>query len=516
VLLAELLDIPGLGLIPVVPGADPDRPVCGVYTTDLPEPGGFLDGGELVLTSATWYRGPLDAEIYVRALADADCAALVAGTAAVGRLPAALSEACRRHGVALFTVGDDVSFATITGTVLAALAGPGGRSPGADLHRRLLAALASGAGPEGLVELLGRTTGLGCALLSATGRPTAGHLSGVPADQLDRAHRAALAAGTFPTVQPMPGGGGRKVSFHSIHPIQPPVARRPPVAYLAAGGDHRDWAPGIADAVVEVCALLAMEQARGQERRRIEERLLRGSLELVRDGNAAEAEGRLRTLGLHFPLTSVVVGTRDATYGAELGAVVLDDVADQLPGCSAPIAEGSTYLMLMPVGGEDEHHTSALIRESAERLRPLLAPGWIAIGTGHPALGAAALGTSLDEARHAHRVAALNSGTVRVATSDELSSHLLLLASVPEEVRRLYRNRLIGVLETYDREHGSDLVGTLAAFLDASGSWNRCAEQLHIHVNTLRYRLQRIEQLTGHSLATLHDRVDFCLALNIR
>ncbi|WP_103759810.1 helix-turn-helix domain-containing protein [Streptomyces sp. SM10] len=50
----------------------------------------------------------------------------------------------------------------------------------------------------------------------------------------------------------------------------------------------------------------------------------------------------------------------------------------------------------------------------------------------------------------------------------------------------------------------------------ASGSWQRCAEHLHVHVNTLRYRLQRVEQLTGHSLATLHDRVDFVLALGIR
>src|SRR3979490_1430675 len=114
VLLAELLTLPGLGLIPGVPGATPDRPVRSVYTTDLLEPGGYLDGGELVLTSATWYRGPLDAEIYVRALADAGCVALVAGTAGVGRLPAALGEACQRHGLAMFTVGDDVSFATIT------------------------------------------------------------------------------------------------------------------------------------------------------------------------------------------------------------------------------------------------------------------------------------------------------------------------------------------------------------------------------------------------------------------
>jgi DNA-binding PucR family transcriptional regulator len=43
--------------------------------------------------------------------------------------------------------------------------------------------------------------------------------------------------------------------------------------------------------------------------------------------------------------------------------------------------------------------------------------------------------------------------------------------------------------------------------------WNRCAAQLHVHVNTLRYRIRRIEQLTGRDLGTLENRVDLFLAL---
>jgi hypothetical protein len=513
VLVTELLDIPGLDLVPLVPGPTADRRVRGVYTTDLPDPGRYLDGGELVLTSSTWYRSPQDAEIFVAALAGAGCAALVAGTAGIGRLPASVPEACVRHGLALFTVGDEVSFATVTETVLAALTGPGQRSPGADLHRGLVASMASGAGSKGLVEVFARASGVWCAVLSATGRPTAGHVPQVTPHRLDRVHRDALAAGTFPGVQPVPGGG--KLSFF---PVQSPVAHRPPAAYLAAGGDYRDWAPGVADAATEVCALLAMDRVAGQERRRIEERFLRESIQLVRDGQAEAADGRLRSLGLdpQAQLTAVVVSTHGSHYGGELAAVILDDVAEQLPGCSAPIAEDGSYLMLVPTRDEDEHRTAARIEHAADRLRPLLAEGWAAVGTGLPAAGAIALRRSLDEARHAHRIASLGSGTVRTATGDDLSSHLLLLASVPEEVRQLFRDRLIGVLETYDTEHRSNLVGTLTAFLDASGSWHRCAEQLHVHVNTLRYRLQRIEQLTGHSLATLHDRVDFCLALSIR
>ena len=68
----------------------------------------------------------------------------------------------------------------------------------------------------------------------------------------------------------------------------------------------------------------------------------------------------------------------------------------------------------------------------------------------------------------------------------------------------------------YDRAHDADLVHTLDTFLACSGSWTRCAAQLHVHVNTLRYRISRIEQLTGRDLTRFPDRVDFYLALRLR
>ena len=80
----------------------------------------------------------------------------------------------------------------------------------------------------------------------------------------------------------------------------------------------------------------------------------------------------------------------------------------------------------------------------------------------------------------------------------------------------LFRERLIGPLEQYDREHRTDLVATLTMFPGASGSWSKCAAGLNVHVNTLRYRIRRIEELTNHSLASLDDRVDCHLALALR
>ncbi|MFC6881265.1 PucR family transcriptional regulator [Actinomadura yumaensis] len=94
-----------------------------------------------------------------------------------------------------------------------------------------------------------------------------------------------------------------------------------------------------------------------------------------------------------------------------------------------------------------------------------------------------------------------------------VDSYALLLASVPERTRCSFRDRMLGPLEEYDSERRAELLHTLEVFLSCSGSWSRTATRLHVHVNTLRYRIRRIEDLTGRDLGTLEDRVDFFLAL---
>ena len=91
--------------------------------------------------------------------------------------------------------------------------------------------------------------------------------------------------------------------------------------------------------------------------------------------------------------------------------------------------------------------------------------------------------------------------------------HELLLASVPAPVLRSFRDRLLGPLQQYDDRHNAELTSTLRSFLACDGSWSACASQLYVHVNTVRYRISRIEALTGRDLSALADRVDFFLAL---
>ncbi|WP_392971704.1 PucR family transcriptional regulator [Streptomyces sp. LN245] len=57
---------------------------------------------------------------------------------------------------------------------------------------------------------------------------------------------------------------------------------------------------------------------------------------------------------------------------------------------------------------------------------------------------------------------------------------------------------------------------TLRTFLSCDGSWTRTAEALHLHVNTVHYRVQRIEHFTGRDLSRLADRFDLWTALLCR
>ena len=108
------------------------------------------------------------------------------------------------------------------------------------------------------------------------------------------------------------------------------------------------------------------------------------------------------------------------------------------------------------------------------------------------------------------------SGAVRPPGSADPRSHADLLAVLPGDMRRGYLDRLLGPVRDYDARHRTRLEETLEAFLACSASWNRCARGLHIHVNTLRYRMEKIGELTGRDPSRLDDLVNLHLALRLR
>jgi DNA-binding PucR family transcriptional regulator len=100
-----------------------------------------------------------------------------------------------------------------------------------------------------------------------------------------------------------------------------------------------------------------------------------------------------------------------------------------------------------------------------------------------------------------------------VVPAGDAGVHQLLLAGAPDGLRAAVRRRVLGPLLAYDAEQHTDLVHTVRVFLECSGSPTRAAKALHVHVNTLRYRIGRAGELLGADLTEFTDQLDVYLAL---
>lgn len=528
----DLLDVPGLGLRLLTDVTGLDRPIQHVYTTDLPDPGRYLTQGDLVLTGMIWCREPGDADRFVRALAKAGASVLGAGEA-LGSVPPEVVEACGRHGVTLLAVPPETSFASVTDEVGRRLSGDRATAMTRVLGRRrlLLSAVAEGAGLDEMFRLMGREIGVECWLLTATGRVVGGTSAPLPRPVALRLAGEYVKADRLPVVTRAAGEEETRYSLFSIG-SEPRITSW----FLACAGREHEWQHELRESVAELAADVALERAR-QDAGRAGDRKLAEAIvtRLAAEGSSpAEIMSLMRAAELPPDGRYLVaalradVGARGGPAGAA-GEHWRCDLAEEL---SWPMAErtlvaplGEEVIVLIPLPDTDgtadvppAHAFAALLREAqpvfeAERYRI-----WLSVGVSTPADGVSALPGAQHEATSARRLAELRGapGGMSVVTSDEVASHELLLASVPGSVTRSFRDRLLGPLLAYDSQHRAELLPTLREFLACSGSWNACAAKMYVHVNTVRYRIRRIEELTGRDLSSLDDRVDFFLALRIR
>jgi DNA-binding PucR family transcriptional regulator len=507
----DLVDMADLHLVRLTGDAGLDRPVRWVYTTDLLDPGRYLSGGELVLTGMMWRRSPADSSAFVSAAAARHVACIAAGDAAYGSIPDDLVLACREHGLPLLEVPIDVSFATITERVIHLLnvERQGDLAEQLDRRRRLLTAVAEGAGLDGLLRLWADDAEVSCWLLTATGRPPAPQLQPPPESLRGVLAEQFVAATSFPLVVQ----GGPDEEF-SLFPVDSRSEHRVSGWFLACAGDYREWPRVLHESVTELVSLIALERERREQGRRAEQVVVEQLFRLVLSGRTTpeEVAGRLGELGLaERPYVAVSASFGPVPDGQLACRVLAEALATVRPDERFVVAAVDDEAMaLAPV---DSGPLAAPLRAQVALLEPALTDRRLLLGLSLRTEGPSGLQAALSEARQARLLAELRADRVAVLATDEIDSHALLLATVPDDVRQTFRDRLLGPVLDYDERHGSEFVPTLQAFLESSGSWTQCAERMHVHVNTLRYRIQRIEELTGRSLATLEDRVDFFLAL---
>ena len=492
----ELVSEPRLRLELLVAG-DQDRVIRWVHSSEMPQPGRYLMGSEVVLSAGVWFLAGTDPESWVASLVEARAAAVGFGvTPLLPAVPPGLVEACRAKGLTLFRVPLDMAFISVAEVFVARYVADHER-PLRDAVRRnqqLISAIAAGAGMAGILEVVRRYRP-GSAFVASRARGLLAWSGEQPTDQ----HVAEVLAEA--------GSGGRRSGSTGIE-ARPIVGAggADTFLFLEQAGAPQPLAARMA--VDQAIPYLGLELQRMLAGRETERRIAAELFDLVMAGPALlpATASRLKTLQLDS--ASSVLGFV-ATSGDTDAALDGLEAAIAGDGLRGVVAVKGTELWGVVRWDRAEGRVGAL----AARLFGVLGPDG-AIGMGRPAAGAEHLQESLVEARHACRFARQRRPE-HIATYAEVGTHQLLLALQDDGALSAFRDAVLGPVVEYDERRGTELLRTLELFLASGGEYGPTAKELHVHVNTLRLRLARVEALTGRSLARTDDWIDLYLALRL-
>ncbi len=460
-----------------------------------------LHGGELALVSAATLQ-TLDDRLTLTSLIERLALVPIAAIGVSGEIEAAATAAADAARIPLFHLPDQVDIREVEREVQRLVS-----DYEAQIERRAaqLAALLTqrslaSAGLAGLIETVAERTGSGVACYSATGEPRAIRARG-PA-------RVALQ-----TLQPSAAGQLTQLGQQVwIQPIGASESGRP-YGYLAICGDALDDWDRLA--AQQGAAALALELTKEQAVMAAEERLRGDFVQTVLAGPPADSEALLqrgRELGYDLGVSHIAMlcAIGDVDDGALRAAGLLSTVLGQL-GVAAPTMRRADGVLCYLPFGERGRRTN----EVAEQIRLKLSgeiPG-VVVALGREAGSVAAWQRSLREAEQALRIGRQLFDTGRVLRFSDLGVYrLLVLMRESPEMWEFYRATL-GALAEYDTRQGAELLKTLDAFFNNLGNLARTADALHVHRNTLLYRLTRVAEISNLNLDDAEDRLALWLAL---
>ena len=231
---------------------------------------------------------------------------------------------------------------------------------------------------------------------------------------------------------------------------------------------------------------------------------------------------RERSMRLGATLLSALLDQRigGAAGRSQLAASGLGDGDLVLTAC-APAADGPDLHLLHHQLGDLEVPHVMLHRPPLTYVLLRADPGVIqGLADALPAGATAGISdavTSPDEFRTAQRQArwALHRAQERrllmVHHSDDLGDSVFLPGDRDDS--RAAARRVLGAVMEYDAAHDAHLMDSLRVFLVENRSWQRAAARLHVHKQTLVYRMRRIEELTARRLSDTADVAELWLAL---
>jgi len=502
----DIVAIPGMPLRLLAGEAASDRAIRWVHASELEDPTPWLKGGELILTtgmgvgdSAAKHRA------YLRRLDEAGVGGLGFGLGfGFDATPKALVNEAAKRGFPLFEVPYPVPFIAITEAVFTRLLAEqyDTLQRAVDAEHVLTRAVLEGEGIDGVVASLGEVIKGWAILLDLHGIPLAstGRAAAMRQERIWDEVRASRPEGATFSISLVDRG-------HHVW-VQPVGADGRVEAFLAVGKPEQ---PSQLDRIVagHALSLFAIELAKSRAVAEAQ-RQLQGDFfdELAGGIGEADAARGLARFGFARDATLVVVALEAVDPTAldpQQLALAATDHLSRADGGYLVSTHASGVHVLVPATDLD---LDGLVKVLATRVEVELRAG-----AGSPVL-AAEVGRSLREARYALQVCRLEGWPH--AGFEDLGTYRLLLSMADPDALRAFADALLAPLDAYDRAHDGVLIGSLQAFLQHNARWETAAAQLFVHRHTLRYRMRKVEELTGRDLSSSFDRMEFWLALRAR
>lgn len=476
----DLLRSPALQLRLIAGEAGTSRRVAWAHVSELEDPTPWLFGAEMIMTTGIALpRSAQRQRAYLTRLDDAGVACLALSEQLhVPPLTGAFLAAASERGFPVVEVPLPVPFMAIAQEVAAAVQGDTGQRLNAQLQVfgavRWLAA-----GNLSTREIFDRLERLSGYRLYACTTGRGPLLDGVPAPPPDHAKLIPTTPTSPPTV---PGG--------YVLPVSGP---RGTVGYILAmeAADAVPAGVSVVQHIATVAALQLSMQAHEHET-------------LRREGAETLAEM------LRGALDTAVVARRLAIHGFPPdGRLVLAIVRPGHAGADGDaVADTLAHSRFAQLVLRQEEELYVLIPDD-RAARAALAGSGTVVGTSLPFRAGASLRVARREAQWAI-ARAVESGRAMVSYGDDRTGRWLTTDSA--DLQTLVEDVLRAVIE-YDDAHSGDLLPSVRTWLEHDRQTEKAAQALHIHPNTLLYRVRRFEQITGRSLASTETLAETWLAL---
>jgi PucR family transcriptional regulator, purine catabolism regulatory protein len=505
----------GLELAAGAAGAE--RPIRWVHISELEDPTPWLSGGELLLTTGIQLKGVARQRRFVASLAEHDVAALGLGTGFEHkRLPKALADEADKRDIPLFEVPYEMPFIAITERAFTLLVNEqyAVLERGTQVHERLERLVIEGRGLEAVLGSVAAAIGGTAIVQDATGRELARQpAKGGPGAAALKALSAEIAA-RRPTAALSPFEPEHASLADRALAVPVPGRRGgAPVAWLIVVSHKNPLGDFERLTARQGSIVVGLELMRERVVRETERRLAGDLLAEALGGrlDAEELRSRLRPFGIGAEAAVLVFELEDTHAGEQALELELADAG--IPALVATSSAAGRPLLCVVVDGRsgDPVDVAASLRSALAATHGRVR----AAASRRAAVGS--LRRAFHEARCALEATSLADGDApEVASHDDLGAFTLLLSLQDDDALRLYSEGLLEPIERTEGEYGGELLRSLEAYIEHNGNWERAARQLYCHRHTLRYRIRKIEELTGRDLSRATDRIELWLALRAR